>query len=148
MVDARISDAGGLEGGAGRAEGLGLLEMETTITGEKTLSEVAGQARDGLGELRGYEMHMGQTSGADCARPFLTIEGAPSGAVSADGRVMGCYVHGLFAADGFRGAFLEQLRPGAGSGLAHDVQVEEALDAVARAMEDALDMDAMIAAAA
>ncbi|MDP6173779.1 MAG: cobyric acid synthase [Rhodospirillales bacterium] len=148
MLGRTISDPKGMEGRPGSTDGLGLLDMETTMSGEKTLKEVTGEARDGLGQVTGYEMHMGATVGEDCGRPFMNVGGKPGGAVSADGRVMGCYLHGLFAEDGFRRTFLEQLRPGAGSGLAYGVEVEEALDELARAMEEALDMDGLIAAAA
>ena len=56
--------------------------------------------------VHGYEMHVGRTSGPALARPMLDLDGRPDGAVSPDGRIMGCYVHGLFADDDFRPAFL------------------------------------------
>ena len=48
--------------------------------------------------------------------------------MSADGRVQGCYLHGLFAADAFRTAFLARLRPGRTGGLAYEAEVERTLD--------------------
>jgi adenosylcobyric acid synthase len=59
--------------------------------------------------------------------------------VSEDGRIMGCYVHGLFAADGFRHAFLERLRARERSGLAYERQIEQTLDALADHLEAAVD---------
>ena len=59
--------------------------------------------------LEGYEIHLGRTTGPDCARPFAFIAGAPDGAVTANGRIMGTYLHGCFASDGFRRAFLALL---------------------------------------
>ena len=56
------------------------------------------------------------TAGPDLARPMLSLDGGPDGAVSADGRVAGCYLHGLFASDSFRHAFLARLGAG-GSAL-------------------------------
>jgi len=52
--------------------------------------------------VRGFEMHIGRTTGADTARPMLDLDGRPDGAISADGRVMGTYLHGIFADDAFR----------------------------------------------
>ena len=54
---------------------------------------------------------MGVTEGADCARPFARLaDGTPEGAMSADGRVIGTYIHGLFADDRQRAAWLDALR--------------------------------------
>ncbi|HIJ62437.1 MAG TPA: cobyric acid synthase CobQ, partial [Rhodospirillaceae bacterium] len=71
----------------------------------------------------------------------------PDGAISADGRVMGGYLHGLFAADGFRRAFLDRLQPGAAGGLAFTAEVEAVLDRLARHLETHLDLDGLLAAA-
>jgi len=87
---------------------------------------------------------MGRTSGPALARPMLELEGRPEGAVSADGRVMGCYLHGLFAADGFRHAFLGRLRERAASGVAYEAQIEEALDALADHLERSVDLDGLL----
>jgi len=71
----------------------------------------------------------------------------PEGAISRDGLVMGCTVHGLFAADGFRRWFLATLRPGRESGLAYETMVEDTLDALAAHLEAHLDLDALLAVA-
>ena len=69
------------------------------------------------------------------------------GAIARDGLVMGCSVHGLFAADGFRGWFLATLREGRASSLNYEAMVEETLDALAAHLEAHLDLDALLAVA-
>ena len=132
MLGHEVADEKGIEGSPGRSEGLGLLDVTTTLTDHKTLTAFDG----------GYEMHVGQTEGPDCSRPMLR-----GGAVSTDGRVMGCYVHGLFAKDDFRRDFLRQLRPSFDSDLAYGPRVEAALDTVAGAIETYLDVDGLMATA-
>ena len=78
---------------------------------------------------------------------MLRLGGRPDGAVSADGRVMGCYLHGLFAADGFRHAFLSRLKNRAASGLAYDAEVDAVLDRLAAHLETHLDLDRLLDAA-
>ncbi len=146
MLGQRIIDADGIEGAPGETKGLGLLHIETRLGGDKTLAEAEGTASGGLGRVRGYEMHMGQSSGADRVRPFLDLGDEDGGAVSEDGRIMGCYLHGLFAADEFRAAFLARLG-GHGSGLAYESDVEAALDELADAMESHLNLDGLAALA-
>ena len=110
MLGRRIADPAGIEGPPGAAEGLGLLDLDTVLTGDKQLREVRGREIASGEPIHGYEMHVGRTSGPALARPMLDLAGRPDGAVSPDGRIMGCYVHGLFAADDFRHAFLARLR--------------------------------------
>jgi adenosylcobyric acid synthase len=90
-------------------------------------------------------MHMGVTSGADCARPFCLLAGRPDGAVSADGSVMGLYLHGLFAADDFRRRFLGRFAEGAAGELAYEARVEAILDDLAGHLETHLDLDRLYA---
>lgn len=141
MLGRTIADPGGIEGPAAAVDGLGLLEVDTVLTGDKRLVEVDGVCRlDGQG-VRGYEMHVGETAGPGTGTPLLDLNGRPDGAISADGRVMGCYLHGLFAADGFRHAFLSRLRARADSGLAYETAVERTLDALADHLEAHLAID-------
>jgi adenosylcobyric acid synthase len=148
MLGTLVADESGIEGAPGRSDGLGLLAVATELAGDKTLTRFEGTELASGARVVGYEMHMGVTEGADCARPMLRNGAHLDGAQSPDGRVTGCYVHGLFAEDGFRAAFLERLKPGTGSDLAYRAQVDAALDAVARAIEAHLDVDGLIAAAA
>jgi adenosylcobyric acid synthase len=112
-----------------------MLGITTRLTGEKTLVEAQGCDHATGAAVRGYEMHVGVTEGADCARPMLDLGGRPDGAVSADGRVMGCYLHGIFASDEFRSAFLQSLRAGFRSELAFESHVDATLDALADHLE-------------
>src|SRR5690242_5668019 len=88
MLGRTVADPQGIEGPPGQIAGLGLLIIETVISADKRLEPIRGATTDGGVSFRGYEMHMGVTAGADCARPFARRDdGTPDGAVSADGRV-------------------------------------------------------------
>jgi adenosylcobyric acid synthase len=138
MLGNSVSDPLGVEGPAGGvAAGLGLLEVDTVMAGDKVLRRAEGFDRHGH-PVAGYEMHMGRTGGSDAARPALTLEGRPDGATSADGRVMGCYLHGLFASDSFRAALL-----GGRTALAYEPMVDEVLDRLADHLETHLDIGAV-----
>jgi len=141
MLGRRIEDPLGIEGPAGGADGLGLLAVDTVLTGDKTLARVTG-FHPGFGTpIEGYEMHVGRTTGPGLDRPFLTIEGRPEGAVSGEGRVMGCYVHGLFATDAFRHAFLNSIRPRVRSALDYEATIDDTLDALAAHLAAHLDLE-------
>lgn len=144
MLGRHVSDPAGIEGPPAAREGLGFLEVATTLTDAKKLVEVSGTETLSGAVVSGYEMHVGETAGADTARAFLKLASGPDGAVSHDGRVMGCYVHGLFAADDFRSAFLQRLRPGARAALDYESGIDAALDALADHLETHLDLDAML----
>jgi len=148
MLGSSVADPDAVEGSAGKAAGLALLDVETTIGAEKSLRPVEGTAVSGGATVRGYEMHMGRTTGTGTSRPFLQLGERLDGAVSADGRVAGCYLHGLFTSDAFRGAYLRQIAGAADSGLRFEAHVDAALDAVADGLEHSLDIDALLAAAA
>ncbi len=147
MLGRRIRDPEGIEGRPGEAEGLGLLDIETRLSDDKTLVEAAGLEVESGEAVRGYEMHVGATEGPGLARPMLRLGDRPEGAVSVDGRVRGCYLHGLFAADGFRHAFLSRLKLREVSGLAYEEGVERTLDALAEHLEAHLDLDRLLEAA-
>jgi adenosylcobyric acid synthase len=130
MLGRTVADPGGVEGPAGAVEGLGLLDVETVLSGEKRLERVTGTTADGTA-FAGYEMHMGVTTGADCARPFASLaDGSRDGATSVDGRVIGTYVHGLFADDRQRTQWLGRLDAGP-SQVVYDALVEQTLDRLA-----------------
>lgn len=148
MLGTRISDPFGMEGPPGAVTGLGLLAIETEFGAEKTLIETAGIELASGAAVRGYEMHVGRTFGPGLARPMLRLAGGEDGAVSADGRVQACYLHGLFASDAFRSAWLAGLRPGRDGGLAWEPEVERTLDALAAHLEAHLDLDRLLATAA
>ncbi len=147
MLGRRITDRDGIEGPPDEAEGLGLLDVETELIAGKRLARVSGSHVASGAQIEGFEMHVGRTEGPDCARPMLQLEDGPDGAVSADGRVMGCYVHGLFAAGGFRHEFLHALRPRAATEVDYGKGVDQVLDRLARHLEDYLAIDRMLALA-
>ena len=146
MLGTRVADPEGIEGPAGAVEGLGLLNVETVLTDEKTLQRVEGECVLNGAPFEGYEMHVGRTDGPDCARPLLRFaEGRVDGATSADGRVAGAYVHGLFANDRQRASWLASL--GAVSELEYETTVERTLDELAAHLGAHLDLDVMLSAA-
>ena len=147
MLGRRLADPDGIEGFPGEAEGLGLLDLETVLTGAKRLEAVHGRELASGAPIEGYEMHVGRSEGPALASPMLDLDGRPDGAVSEGGRIMGCYVHGLFAADGFRHAFLARLRPREVSGVAWEHQIEQTLDALADHLEASVDIDGLLALA-
>ncbi|MAY65743.1 MAG: cobyric acid synthase CobQ [Rhodospirillaceae bacterium] len=146
MLGRTLADPDGIEGAAVTMPGLGLLEVDTVIGAAKTLRPAAGRDTVFDQAITGYEMHMGVTTGPGLARPWLSLADGADGAVSADGRVMGAYVHGLFAADDFRRAFLGAIRAGDYGAASHGARVEATLDALARHLEAHLDMDGLDAA--
>ena len=147
MLGRRVADPQGLEGAPGAADGIGLLDVETILEPRKMLSQVRGAAMTNGQAVHGYEMHMGRTSGPDCERPVLDLGDRCDGARSADGRVAGCYLHGLFASDDFRHAFLRDMHPARANGLSYEASVERALDGLADHLEAHLDLDRIRASA-
>jgi adenosylcobyric acid synthase len=147
MLGHLIADPEGVEGPPGAALGLGLLDLETGIGDEKRLRPVAGREIASGEAVRGYEMHMGESRGRALERPMLELGGRRDGAVSACGRIMGCYLHGLFAADRFRHAFLTRLRERPASTLAYERDVEATLDALADHLMACLDLERLLAIA-
>ncbi|WP_439815234.1 cobyric acid synthase [Zavarzinia sp. CC-PAN008] len=145
MLGRTIADPDGIEGPPETVQGLGLLDVETVMGGTKTLVEVTGRHRVSGTMVRGYEMHMGRTTGADTARPLLDLSAGPDGAISADGRVAGTYVHGLFAGDAFRAAQLQALGRAARAVQDYEAVVDAALDCLADHLERHLDCDAILA---
>ncbi|MBP0621386.1 cobyric acid synthase [Cupriavidus consociatus] len=101
MLGRQVHDPDGREGPAGSSAGLGWLDYETTLAAEKQLRQVSGRLADTDAPVRGYEIHLGVTSGAGLDRPAVWLDRGdgtmrPDGACSADGQVMATYVHGLF----------------------------------------------------
>ncbi|TPK98159.1 cobyric acid synthase [Mesorhizobium sp. B2-4-12] len=146
MLGHMVRDPDGIEGSVTEAEGLGLLDIETVMEPEKTVRNVSARSVPFDLPLEGYEIHLGRTTGPDTARPSAIINGVEDGATSADGKVIGTYMHGLFGADGFRGKFLEILGI-KGGGIDYRAGVERALDEVAAELEAHLDCDAIFALA-
>jgi len=142
MLGRTIADPGGIEGPPAAVEGLGLLDVATMLSDEKRLEPARGTTDDGT-PFAGYEMHIGKTEGPDCASPFARLgDGSPEGAVSPDGRVIGTYMHGLFADDRQRAAWLARFQ--GKTSIAHDALVERTLDALAAHLAAHLDLDRLL----
>jgi adenosylcobyric acid synthase len=142
MLGRSVADHDGIEGPPATVEGLGFIDVVTTLSADKRLERVCGTTNDGA-PFSGYEMHMGVSEGPDCARPFARLaDGSAEGAVSADGRVIGTYVHGLFADDRQRAAWLRRFN-GAGS-IAYDASVERTLEDLAAHLTAHLDLDRLL----
>ncbi|MEM7012584.1 MAG: cobyric acid synthase, partial [Verrucomicrobiota bacterium] len=101
MLGRRLHDPTGTAGTAGTIEGLGLLPMETEFKPDKRVKQVTARFPDSSAEWRGYEIHMGRTSGE--TEPLLLANGRNEGARS--GKIWGTYVHGFFDHPESRAAF-------------------------------------------
>nr|WP_290428628.1 cobyric acid synthase [Defluviimonas salinarum] len=145
MLGQCIADPDGIEGEPGETPGLGLLDVTTVMTPDKRLTRTAAVHAATGTLMEGYEIHIGRTDGPDRTRPFAHVEGAPEGACSADGRVTGSYLHGMFTTDAFRAAFLARL--GAPSTATYGTSIETTLDALADHMEAHLDVEGLLSLA-
>ncbi|GGI18070.1 cobyric acid synthase [Oxalicibacterium faecigallinarum] len=138
MLGKTIADPDGIEGAGGTSVGLGLLEIDTELTSEKRLKQVAGNCLFDEGTVVGYEIHMGVSEGAARQRPVFSIDGRPEGARSQDDQIMGTYLHGLFDAPSACTALLRW----AGLNSAHVVDTnllrEQSLDRLADAAQPLL----------
>jgi len=146
MLGREIADPDGIEGAPGVVAGLGHLDVTTVMKPEKRLSLTSATYTATGDPVQGYEIHLGETTGPDCTRAWLHLDNRPEGAASVSGRVRGTYLHGLFASDRFRAAFLGEL--GVASGLRYDASVDETLEALARHVETHLDLDRILELAA
>ena len=142
MLGRTIADPDGLEGAPGEIAGLGLLDVATIMQPRKHLARVTATDIDSGARVDGYEIHLGVTTGPDADRGWLRRDGVAVGAASGDGRVRGCYLHGLFAGDAFRAAYLARLGA-TGAPTQYGNGVETTLDALADHLAAALDMDAL-----
>ena len=140
MLGMAVDDPYGVEGTPGRSAGLGLLDVRTTLTRAKRLAQVSGRCvfGDVAANVTGYEMHMGESAGPALDRPAFQVAGRGEGAVSADGQIIGTYLHGLFD----DGAACDALLRWAGLHSAHRVDTralrEASLDRIADAAEPLL----------
>jgi adenosylcobyric acid synthase len=145
MLGRRISDPAGIEGPAGGVDGLGLLEVDTVLEGDKVLVETSGEVVDGAVPFKGYEMHIGRTTGTP--RPLLRLaNGKHDGATNDSGTVAGCYIHGLLSDDRQRQHWLKRIGV-TGSALDYEADVDATLDRLADHIEKHLDCDRLLALA-
>jgi adenosylcobyric acid synthase len=145
MLGRRIDDPAGIEGPPRSVDGLGLLDVTTKMSATKRLEVVVGVTLPDETQFRGYEMHIGETVGPATERPLVRLEGGRcDGATSADGRVAGVYVHGLFADDRQRARWLALLGASA-TAFSYEATVEDALEKLADHLERHVDCDRLLA---
>jgi len=146
MLGRSILDPQCIESAAGRDDGLGLLPVQTVLAAEKTLVRSRARHTPSGHEVIGYEIHHGLTDGDDAAggAMFVREDGVSVGSSSADGRVWGTYLHGVFDADEFRRWFIDRLRARRGLVPLGEVctryDIEPALDRLADTVRQSLDM--------
>jgi adenosylcobyric acid synthase len=99
MLGQFIHDPDRVESKVECARGLGYFDLQTTLTGRKTLRNVTGYFNREDIPVSGYEIHAGESIGAALTRPAFIIEGQPEGAISDDRQIMGTYLHGIFESD-------------------------------------------------
>ncbi len=143
MLGREIADPEGIEGRPGSVPGLGLLDVTTVMTPDKRVTETRARHIASGAPVTGYEIHLGRTSGPDRERPLFTVDAQPEGAIRADGRVMGSYLHGMFTGDAFRSAFLAELGATPGH-TTYDATVEATLDALADHLAEHVDCDRLL----
>ncbi|MCJ8239162.1 cobyric acid synthase [Peteryoungia algae] len=137
MLGRSVADPLGLEGRPRTVEGLGLLDVETVMAAEKTVRNSRAHSLEHDVPLSGYEIHLGLTEGPDTIRAPIAIDGRTDGAASADGRVTGTYLHGLFSSDPYRHRLLSSFGI-EGGGRSYRDMVDEALDDLALELEQRL----------
>ncbi|WP_192985294.1 cobyric acid synthase [Pseudomonas sp. EggHat1] len=96
MLGRQIHDPHALEGAAGSSEGLGLLDFETLLEPQKQLRNVRGRLCLQQADVSGYEIHAGVSRGPGLNGAVQLDDGRSDGGLSADGQVIGTYLHGLF----------------------------------------------------
>jgi adenosylcobyric acid synthase len=145
MLGHRIADPHGIEGPAGSVAGLGYLPVETVLAPAKRIGAVHGTHQMGGAAFSGYEIHCGVTTAAAGTQPLLRFADGSADGVDT-GQIAGCYVHGLFDDPAARAHWLARI--GAGSdGRARGDVIDAALDEIARSLEQALDIDLLLAIA-
>jgi len=141
MLGQAIHDPLGIESAAGSSQGFGFLDFETTLEAEKQLKRVSGNLTLENAGVSGYEIHAGTSIGPALSHPFSRIDNRPDGAISADGQVIGSYLHGLFDESTARAAILHW------AGLRQVVEMdylqlrEDSLDRLADELERTLDLE-------
>jgi adenosylcobyric acid synthase len=146
MLGQVVRDPLGLEGPPGEAPGLGLLDVETILDTDKTVREVGFTDIGSTASGRAYEIHLGRTDGADTVRAPFRVEGRAEGAASPDGRVAGSYLHGIFASDAVRGAWLTAIgaEHPTSSDLHYDDAIEATLDGLAAHLDAHFDTETLL----
>ncbi|MDD3933749.1 MAG: cobyric acid synthase CobQ, partial [Methanoculleus sp.] len=148
MLGHRIVDSGIESGTPAEYRGFGLLDVTTAFSGyHKTTVQVRRRASalgpilSGMGEVAGYEIHMGETERRGLPEAF-----AGEGAATPDGLVFGTYMHGLFQNPGAVNALLAHLSERRGVPFEPMAAAGDtaAYDDLARHFEEHVDMDVIM----
>ncbi|MGL1920976.1 MAG: cobyric acid synthase [Hyphomicrobiales bacterium] len=137
MLGTQITDPEKIEGNTQGIEALGILDIKTEISGQKSTKLIRHE------NFSAYEIHIGKTTGKDLQNPMLTLNEKPYGAVSVDGNVMGSYLHGVFSNDQFRTDFLTNLGVET-STQNYDKTIEKTLDNLAIHLENNIDIKLLL----
>lgn len=139
MLGRSVADPHGIEGKAERVEGLGLLPVDTMIGTDKTTRQARGIRISDGAAFAGYEIHAGETTGT--APPLLRMaDGRDEGAVSADGKIAGCYIHGLFNMAAQRQGWIDT----PSNGQDQHAIVDDALDRLAAELAKVIAVDRLL----
>lgn len=139
-----IHDPDGIDGNPESAPALGLLDVTTIMYRDKRTGKAQGQCARSRIPLSGYEIHVGKTTGPDTDRPMTLLNDKPEGAIAANGRIQGTYLHGIFGNDSFRSWWLNSIRSDTSGGYDYEAYVDKELDVLADVMEQCLDVDALL----
>jgi cobyric acid synthase CobQ/L-threonine-O-3-phosphate decarboxylase len=146
MLGTRVEDPHNLESSGETHAALSLLPLVTTLEPDKTLRRVVGRHIESGLDIAGYEIHHGQTTGSGVAPLIRNDTGEFGGGRSADGRIWGTYLHGIFDRDEFRRWFIDRLRTPRlepkGRVLAH-YDLEPALERLAETVREALPIETL-----
>ena len=140
MLGERIDDPQGLESDPGSSQGLGWLAMSTELIAGKQLANTSGKLLASGSPVQGYEIHNGITRGEALSRPMLMLGDRYDGAMSEDGLVMGCYLHGLFDVADSGNAILAWAGLHDNRGVDYAAHREQQLDRLADMVESHMDM--------
>lgn len=151
MMGSRILDPLMIENNAAEVSGLGLLKAVTTFEADKTTHQITAIHLESGAEVKGYEIHMGQTRFTERAEPVfkLTKQGNQSvfldeGGSILSGKIWGTYLHGIFDSDSFRHYFLNQLRIQKNLPLQNELSIvskrSETFDRLAESVRSHIDM--------
>ncbi len=160
MLGRRILDPDGIESSVAEAEGLEILDVETVLLSEKETHQAEARllpaalmiSPNGGDTVSGYEIHMGSTTLGSTAKPFAQLlrrsgneVALLDGAVSADARIFGTYLHGIFDNHGFRTAYLNRIRREKGLPASSiDCKTEDPFDLLAEHLERHLDLERLL----
>ncbi|MBD2858677.1 cobyric acid synthase [Spongiibacter sp. KMU-158] len=144
MLGNAVHDPFAIEGEAGSSAGLGYLDFETTLQAEKTLRQASGNFIDGQACVTGYEIHAGESTGPALNDPLLDLGSHKDGAISADGQVLGSYLHGIFDHSEAREHLLKWAGMSDAPDFNYDALIETNLDRLADCLEQSLDIEALL----